>query len=221
MIELPVYNQTGQEVAKFSLDEALLGGQVRPALLKQAVVMYHANQRQGTVATKDRGEVAGSTKKLYAQKHTGNARRGNLRTNVMKGGGMAFGKKPREFRLSMPIQQRRLARNNAILAKIKSNTLKLLDQISFPTCKTKEMTKVLKALAVERSVLIAPVGVDQNLLRSTRNIPTATIKPATELNAHDILQAQTLLMTQDALAGVLNAVKQGKKDVTAVGDGPQ
>ena len=111
MIELPIYNQTGQEVAKFSLDEALLGGEVRPALLKQAVVMYHANQRQGTVATKGRGEVEGSTKKLYAQKHTGNARRGNLRTNVMKGGGMAFGKKPREFRQSMPIQQRRLARN--------------------------------------------------------------------------------------------------------------
>ena len=120
MIELPIYNQTGQEVAKFSLDEALLGGTVRPALLKQAVVMYHANLRQGTVATKGRGEVAGSTKKLYAQKHTGNARRGNLRTNVMKGGGMAFGKKPREFRQSMPIQQRRLARNNAILAKIQS-----------------------------------------------------------------------------------------------------
>ncbi len=211
MIELPIYNQTGQEVAKFSLDEALLGGTVRPALLKQAVVMYHANLRQGTVATKGRGEVAGSTKKLYAQKHTGNARRGNLRTNVMKGGGMAFGKKPREFRQSMPIQQRRLARNNAILAKIQSNTLKILDQLTVPTCKTKEMTKVLHAMQVERTVLIAPVGVDQNLLKSTRNIPTATIKPAAELNAYDILQSQTLLMTRDALEGVLNAAKPAEK----------
>ncbi len=211
MIELPIYNQTGQEVAKFSLDEALLGGEVRPALLKQAVVMYHANQRQGTVATKGRGEVEGSTKKLYAQKHTGNARRGNLRTNVMKGGGMAFGKKPREFRQSMPIQQRRLARNNAILAKIQSNTLKILDQLNVPSCKTKEMTKVLKAMQVDRTVLIAPVGVDQNLLKSTRNIPTATIKPVAELNAYDILQSRTLLMTRDALEGVLNAAKPAKK----------
>ena len=211
MIEIPIYSQKGEQVGNFSVDEALLGGTVRPALLKQAVVMYHANKRQGTVQTKGRGDVEGSTKKLYAQKHTGNARRGNLRTNVMKGGGMAFGKKPREFRQSMPIQQRRLARNNAILAKIQSNTLRILDQLSVPSCKTKEMTKVLKAMQVDRTVLIAPVGVDQNLLKSTRNIPTAKIKPAAELNAYDILQARTLLMTREALEGVLKAAKPAKK----------
>ena len=105
----------------------LLGTTVRPALLKQAIVRHHANQRQGTVATKDRGEVEGSTKKLYAQKGTGNARRGNIRTNVMKGGGVAFGKRPRDFRQDMPLKQRRLARNNAILSKILSGNLKLLD----------------------------------------------------------------------------------------------
>jgi large subunit ribosomal protein L4 len=89
MIELPVYNQSGQEVDKLIIDEKLLGGEVNAALLKQAVVMYHANLRQGTVATRGRGDVEGSTRKLYKQKHTGSARRGNIRTNVMKGGGMA------------------------------------------------------------------------------------------------------------------------------------
>src|SRR6202012_271547 len=103
-IEVPVVNTSGTEVGKFQVDEALLGTVVRPALLKQALVMYHANQRQGTVKTRTRAEVWGSTKKLYAQKHTGNARRGNIRTNVMKGGGNAFAKSPRDFRQDMPLQ---------------------------------------------------------------------------------------------------------------------
>src|SRR3954454_2862714 len=146
MIEVPVLNIEGKEVGKFPVDEALLGSVVRPALLKQAVVRHHANQRQGTVATKDRGEVEGSTKKLYAQKHTGNARRGNIRTNVMKGGGVTFGKRPRNFRQDMPLKQRRLARNNAILSKILSNNLVLLDGFAISAPKTKEVVKVLTAL---------------------------------------------------------------------------
>ena len=136
MIEVPVLNIEGKEVGKFSVDEALLGTAVRPALLKQAIVRHHANQRQGTVATKDRGEVEGSTKKLYAQKHTGNARRGNIRTNLMKGGGVTFGKQPRDFRQDMPLKQRRLARNNAILSKILSGNLKLLD--GFTVCRSQD-----------------------------------------------------------------------------------
>ena len=205
MIELPIYNRTGQEVAKVSVDEALLGGEVRPALLKQALVMYHANKRQGTVATKGRGEVEGSTKKLYAQKHTGNARRGNIRTNVMKGGGMAFAKKPRDFRQSMPLKQRRLARDNAILAKIQSKSIKILDELRVvgQTPKTREIVGILKALEIDRTVLIATEALDHNVLLATRNIANARIKPAKEMNAYDILSARTLLMTRAALDGVL------------------
>ena len=138
MIEVPVLNIEGKEVGKYQVDEALLGSVIRPALLKQAIVRHHANQRQGTVKTKTRAEVEGSTKKLYAQKHTGNARRGNIRTNVMKGGGNAFGKLPRDFRQDMPLKQRRLARNNAILSKILSNNLVLLEAFSVSAPKTKE-----------------------------------------------------------------------------------
>ncbi len=111
-------------------------------------------------------EVEGSTKKLYAQKHTGNARRGNIRTNVMKGGGNAFGKLPRDFRQDMPLKQRRLARNNAILSKILSNNLKLLDTFSVSAPKTKEVVKVLSALNADRGVLIATNGLDRNLYLS-------------------------------------------------------
>src|SRR4051812_28644707 len=161
MIQVPVLNIEGKEVGKFAVDEALLGTTVRPALLKQALVRHQANQRQGTVKTKTRAEVEGSTKKLYAQKHTGNARRGNIRTNVMKGGGNAFGKLPRDFRQEMPLKQRRLARNNAILSKILSNNLILLDAFTLPRPKTKEVAIVLKALNADRSVLIATQGLDR------------------------------------------------------------
>jgi large subunit ribosomal protein L4 len=210
MIDVPVLNIEGKEVGKFAVDEALLGTVVRPALLKQALVRHHANQRQGTVATKDRGEVEGSTKKLYGQKHTGNARRGNLRTNLMKGGGVTFGKKPRNFRQDMPLKQRRLARANAILSKIISGNLKLLDGFAVAQPKTKEVVKVLKALEADRSVLIATQGLDKVLWRSARNISKAIIKPAAEVNAYDVLSKRTMIITKAAFEDVLKNLKPGK-----------
>lgn len=210
MIEVPVVNSTGQEVGKFQVDETLLGTVVRPALLKQALVMYHANQRQGTSAVRTRAEIWGSTKKLYAQKHTGNARRGNIRTSVMKGGGHAFGKKPRDFRQDMPVKQRRLARNNAILAKILSNNIKLLDTFAVTAPKTKDVVAVLKALNVERSALIATDGLDKNLYLSARNIAKTTVKPAAELSAYDLLMKRTLVITKAALENVLKTATPSK-----------
>ena len=211
MIEVPVLNIEGKEVGKFSVDEVLLGSVVRPALLKQAIVRHHANQRQGTVKTKTRAEVEGSTKKLYAQKHTGNARRGNIRTNVMKGGGNAFGKLPRDFRQDMPLKQRRLARNSALLAKILSNNLKLMDAFAVSAPKTKEVVKVLAALNADRSVLIATQGIDRNLWLSARNIEKAIIKPAAEVNAYDILSKRTMIITKAAFEDVLKGIKPSKK----------
>src|SRR5258707_8401896 len=121
MIEIPVYNLDGQEIEKFQVDEAKLGGTVRDHLLKQALVMYHANQRQGTVRTLARGEVAGSTRKMFRQKGTGNARTGGIRNPIKKGGGHAKQKRPKDWRQAMPKKARRLARNSAILAKLQSN----------------------------------------------------------------------------------------------------
>ena len=210
MIEVSVLNMDGNEVGKFPVDEALLGTVVRPALLKQALVRHNANQRQGTVRTKSRAEIEGSTKKLYAQKHTGNARRGNLRTNVMKGGGMAFAKRPRDFRQDMPLKQRRLARANAILAKILSNNLKILDTFTVATPKTKEVAKILKNLNVDRSAIIATNGIDRFLWRSARNISRMSIKPAADLNAYDVLSKRTLIITKEAFENVLKTCTPSK-----------
>lgn len=203
MIEVPILNTTGQEVGKFQVDETLLGTTVRPQLLKQALVMYHANNRQGTVVTRTRAEIEGSTKKLFAQKHTGNARRGNIRTSVMKGGGRAFGKRNRDFRQDMPLKQRRLACKNAILAKIISNNLKIIDTFTIAAPKTKTIAIVLKALQADRSVMIATDGMDKNLYLSSRNIERTAIKPAAELSAYDILTKRTLIITKAAFETML------------------
>ena len=210
MIEVPILNIQGQEIGKFPVDEALLGTVVRPALLKQAIVRHQANQRQGTVATKDRGEVEGSTKKLYAQKGTGNARRGTIRTNTMKGGGHAFGKEPREFRQDMPLKQRRLARNNSILAKILSGNLKIVENFTLSSVKTKTVATALKALDVDRSVIIATDGLDMLLYQASRNIAKTAIKPALELSAYDVMQKRTLIITKAAFENLLKTATPSK-----------
>src|SRR5215212_10557104 len=137
MIELPVYNQSGDKVDTLQVDEAKLGGEVRKNLLKQALTMYHANQRQGTVRTLARGEVEGSTRKIFRQKGTGNARQGTIRQPVRKGGGHAKQKRPKDWRQAMPKKARRLATRMSILAKIQSNDLRVLDGIKLDQPKTK------------------------------------------------------------------------------------
>src|SRR6266566_50408 len=129
MIEIPIYNTDGKEIDKMQVDPARLGGEIRTHLLKQALVMYHANKRQGTVRTLARGEVEGSTRKIYRQKGTGNARMGSIRQPVRVGGGHAKQKRPKEWRQGLPKKQRRLATRNAILSKIQSNDIRVIDQI--------------------------------------------------------------------------------------------
>src|SRR5258707_11072379 len=145
MIEVPVYNNTGQEIEKIQVDESKLGGEVRKNLLKQALVMYHANQRQGTVRTLARGEVEGSTRKIYRQKGTGNARMGSIRQPVRVGGGHAKQKRPKEWRQALPKKARQLATKNAILYKFQSKDVKVVDAINLDQPKTKQMAKVFSA----------------------------------------------------------------------------
>src|ERR1041385_8386052 len=163
MIEVPVYNQSGSKVSTIQVDEAKLGGEVRKNLLKQALVMYHANQRQGTVRTLARGEVAGSTRKIFRQKGTGNARMGTIRQPVRKGGGHAKQKRPKDWRQALPKKARRLATNHAILAKIQSGDVRVIDAIKFEQPKTKFVAQMYKALGIERSCLLAINGRDEAL----------------------------------------------------------
>src|SRR5258705_5403259 len=203
MIEVPVFKQAGTKVESIQVDEAKLGTTVRKNLLKQAIVMYHANKRQGTVRTKGRGEVAGSTRKMFRQKGTGNARTGGIRNPIKKGGGHAKQKHPKDWRLAMPKKMRRLARDSAILSKIQSNEIGVVDEIKLPEPKTKNVVKILKALGIDRSVLVALPAHDSLFERSARNIQKTQMTTVAQLNAWDILTKKTLLTTKAGIEQIL------------------
>lgn len=209
MIELTVFNTSGQPVGSIQVDESVLGGCVRYALLKQAIVMYHANKRVGTVATKSRSVVAGSTRKLFKQKGTGNARVGTRRTGKRVGGGMAFAKVPRDFRQAMPRKQRMLARDSAVLAKLRSHEVVVVEGLSFEKPRTKDFVAVLKNLKIDRSCLVAIQNRDENVYKSVRNVPKVDVLPVADLNAADIINHRRMLFTKDALTSFLNRKTDG------------
>ncbi len=203
MIEIPVFNQAGKEVAKVSVDPAKLGGEINRPLLKQALVMYHANQRQGTVRTLARGEVAGSTRKMFRQKGTGNARTGGIRNPIKKGGGHAKQKRPKDWRQTMPKKARQLATKSAILSKLQSQDVRVISEIKLDGPKTKPVADMFKKLGIDRSVLLALPGRDENVEKSARNIDRTTLTTVSQLNAWDILRNRTLLLTKAGLEQIL------------------
>lgn len=206
MIEVPVYNNKGKEVDTLAIDETTLGGEVRPALLKQAYVMFHANQRQGSARTKSRGMVDGSTKKLYRQKGTGNARMGARRTVIRRGGGVAFAKtRTREdFRQSMPKKMRRLANRNALLAKLVDNEVKCFDKLAFDTPKTREMRDILDGVGIDRPCLLALDSSNRNAALSARNLPDVSLIRIDQLNVFELLNHRYLVIDRASLEAFLD-----------------
>lgn len=204
MIDVAVYNREGKEVETLQVDESVLGGTVRLALLKQAIVMYHANDRVGTAATKSKGMVEGSTRKLYKQKGTGNARAGAIRTPVRVGGGHTFAKVARDFGKAMPQKQRQMARNSAILSKLQSGRIVVIDELKFESPKTSEFARVMNNLKIDRSCLVAIPQSDTNIYKSARNIPKVDVMVVGDLNAGIICKKQKMLFTKDAFMSLLN-----------------
>ena len=208
MIDLAVYNTEGQEVDSLKVDESALGGSVRYPLLKQAVVMYHANRRVGTAATKGRSMAAGSGRKLFRQKGTGNARVGNRRTGKRVGGGVTFAKDLRDFGKRMPKKQRKLARDSAILAKLLGNNVVVVDGLNFERPKTKDFVSILNNLKIERSCLVTVSSEDVSLYKSAKNIPKVAVTPVSELNAGEICNYRKMLFTKEAILSFLNRDQQ-------------
>ncbi|MHC5114772.1 MAG: 50S ribosomal protein L4 [Planctomycetota bacterium] len=215
MIELPIYNQQGKQVDTLAIDEAQLGTEVRPTLLKQAYVMFHANRRQGSARTKSRGMVDGSTRKLYRQKGTGNARMGTRRTVVRKGGGVAFAKTKtkEEFRLKMPKKMRQLANRNALLAKLVDAEVKCIDDLSFGEPRTRDFQKVLDTLSVDRSCLVALDEKNMNAALSARNIPNVNTIAVQQLNVFELLNHRYLLVDKASLEAFLDGSAWQKEAV--------
>ena len=207
MIEIPVYNLDGKQAGTLGVNEAMLGGEVRPSLLKQAYVAMHANRRQGTAATKGRDQVEGSTRKLYKQKGTGRARRGPIRTNIMRGGGVAFRKAAKSWRQELPIKMRRLANRNALLSKMLDGEIKVINKFDFKAPRTRQFAAVLSALNIDRTCLLALDPADHNTRLSARNIGDITTIPMAQVNVFDLLNHRFLLVEQDVLKGYLEGLK--------------
>ena len=206
MIELPILNSEGKQVDVLKIDEAVLGGEIRHALLKQAYVVTHGNQRQGSARTKSRGSVEGSTRKLYKQKGTGNARVGASRVPNRKGGGVTFAKtRTREdFRTDLTKKMRRLANRNALLAKLVDNEVKCIDTLSYGEPNTKNFAGLLKKVGVDRTCLVAVAPANRNAMLSARNVDGVDVCRIDQLNVFALLNHRYLVVDKAALVSFLN-----------------
>ncbi len=200
MTTLPIYDRNGVEVGQYELDLTELAPRINKQLLHDAVVMYQANRRQGTARTKSRGQVAGSTKKLYRQKGTGNARAGHRRSGIRRGGGHIHPVRNRDYSFRMPKKAIRQATRMAIAAKIQSGSMVVIDELAFDQPRTREMFKILETLDLDgRTTLVTTARHDVNVYRSARNIACVTISAASDLNVLSVLTPERMLVTKAAL----------------------
>jgi large subunit ribosomal protein L4 len=231
-ISVPVVNKDGAEVGTVEIDpnDFSKGGRISRQLLHDVCLMYLANQRAGTHSTLRRGQVAGSTKKLFRQKGTGNARAGTKRTNKRRGGGTAKGPKPRDYEYHMPKQAVKAATRMAILSKFLDKEAVILDELTFTAPKTKDATKLLKAIKIgkktladgkekeltlfDTTVLIGTEQLDQNVYKSARNLQSVKVLPTAEFNAYTVLKQKRLVLSRAAL----EALKHPKAAVKPQGD---
>jgi len=198
-VQVPVYSPTGEIVKHIEVSDQVFAVPFNEAVVHQAMVRQQANARQGTASTKTRSEVSGSSRKLFRQKHTGFARAGSRRSPLRRGGGIAFGPKPRSYRQAMPKKIRQLALRCMLSAKVRDGELKVLEELKLDEPKTKEIVRILAALGVDSSALIVTGEPEVNVVKSARNLPRVKTSPASLLNVVDILSYKSVLMTEVAV----------------------
>jgi large subunit ribosomal protein L4 len=218
-IMVPLVDRSGAAKGTIEIDPAEFGGKISRQLMHDVVLMYLANQRAGTHHTLRRGQVAGSTKKLFRQKGTGNARAGTKRTNKRRGGGTAKGPKPRDYEYHLPKKAVKAATRMAILSKFRDNQAVIVEDLSLAAPKTKEIIAVLKAITIgkkttesgekditlhDTTVLIGTEKLDPNVYKSARNIEGVKVLPAAEFNCYTVLKQKQLVLTQAALNALRN-----------------
>ncbi len=232
MLTIPVYNPAGERIGEETIDPADFGGEVNKQLLHDVVLMHLAARRVGTVNTRGRADVAGSGKKIFRQKGTGNARAGSKRTNKRKGGGVAFARRNRDYRYAMPKKAVRTAIRMALLSKFQDGQALVLDGLALAQPKTREVARAMRVIrrpdisedeATEavgetkaqalrrtldrRTVLLGLPAHDPVMHRSARNIEGVKIAPVAEFNTYDILKQRYLVLTREALASLREQVK--------------
>ena len=200
MAKLPVFDKSGKKVGTYAIEAAEVAPRINRQLLHDAVVMYQANHRQGTSRTKSRAEVSGTTKKMYRQKGTGNARAGSKRSGVRRGGGHIFARRPRDYSYRLPRKAIQLATRMAIASKLMDDQVVVIDQLEFDVPATAEMAAILKSLDCHgQTVLVATDQLDNNVYKSARNIADVSVAPVSDLNALSVLHPKKMLVTKAAL----------------------
>lgn len=203
---LPIHDMAGKSVDTLTLDPMFHEGEVNTDVIHQAVVMYQAGQREGTAATKTRGEVSGGGKKPWKQKGTGRARHASIRSPIWTGGGTVFGPHPRDYSYTIPRELRRRAVVESVKSVAHNGKLTILKELSLSAPKTKGMAKILAAFKAEKPLFLVDKKSD-NVMLASRNIPGVSVKTADEVNALDVVSHRECLMTEVAYKGLLKRLK--------------
>lgn len=215
MAELPLFDASGKKIGTLSIDEAIFGKKVKKVLLKDVLVWYGRNKRSGSASTKTRGEVAGSTKKPWKQKHTGRARSGTIRSPIWRHGGIVFGPRPRDYSVKIPQKMRKAALDSAILGKIQDKEVFVIEGFQFEKPSTKKMIAILKNMGIDRTCLVGVKEHTQNALLSMRNLQNISMTRSADLNAYAILRHKDLLLTKDAVEQLVGS-RGGKLETVGV-----
>lgn len=202
MPKVAVYNISGKQVSEMELSENIFGAKINEHVLYEVVKNQLANKRQGTQSAKTRSEVRGGGRKPWKQKGTGRARHGTIRSPLWAGGGVTFAPKPRDYSYTVPKKIKRLAMKSALSAKVASNEMIILDDLSLDAPKTKDMVNILKNLGVKRKALIVMLEKDDMVIRSANNIPDVVTALTNTINVYDILKYDNFLITKAAVEKV-------------------
>lgn len=201
-----VYNISREKVGEVELADEIFFAPVREHLFWEVVKWQQACRRSGTANTKTRGSVAGSTRKLYRQKGTGRARRGDIKSPLLRGGGVVFGPHPRDFSYKLPKKVRKAALIAALSQRCKENRLVVVDRMDLPEVKTRRMVEFLEKFEIENALIVDQKN--RHLYLSARNIPNVKVLPVEGLNVFDILKHDTLILTRQAVAGIEGRLKK-------------
>jgi large subunit ribosomal protein L4 len=199
MPKLDVLNVSGEKVGEIELNENIFGTEVNVSVLHEVVKNYLANQRQGTQSAKTRAEVRGGGKKPFRQKGTGRARQGTIRAPHYVGGGVAFAPKPRSYRYSLPKKMKRVAMFSALSSKVVDNEIIVLDELSLDAPKTKDMVSILNNIKADKKSVIVLGEKNDNVVRSSSNIPGVKTTFVGEMNVYDVLNCGSFVITKEAI----------------------
>lgn len=205
MIEVKAYDKDAKAAKAISVSEDVFGGEVSQRLLREAILMYEANARQGTASVLRRGEVSGSTAKLFRQKHTGRARVGDARSPIRRGGGSVFGPKPHSYRYSLPKKALRKALDSAILAKITDGEVAVAECPVPEAPRTKPVAEYMSAIGLAKGAtcLYVTSGLDGTFHRSARNIDGMSVMPLSQLNAYAVIRPSMVVFSREAFEKLL------------------